>query len=579
MDGLKWYDSNNIIRANYDEEYKSGKFNSPKDIAIEYLKLNHEELGIDKELNGIQQINSQKSVNSENLYFKQYFNNIPIYGTEIILTVDANSTVTYVLNNCKNMQHIRKVYSNETIGEQKALEIALQNLGYDEKDMDHKISKVYVELENEELMLCWKLNFEGWIFLISAVDGEIHLKGSTVLPADIQTKVFAVNPLYTAERPYGWTGYIDNNDQTTSQLNAELMDVTLNDVTVLTSGGWWGYTNEYCDVKNIAAPNIDYNYGLSDVNIWYNNMDRGDDIFEVAMVLHHIETAGNWVDELGYMRWPLSDEVDVDPHASDPYYGDMGAWYYPGFDKIYFGAGGVDAAEDQTAIWHEYAHHINYELHPTRYDLQVFAIPTASLMEGFADYFAGSYKKTITGYDQSTVGEWGMAEYYIIHPEKRRRTDTDYVYPDDYSSVNYHFNGQIFSSALMGVRNNIGRYATDKILLESIKDWGNTPTLLSAGEHFYNAAEDLYEKEYLCECISNLKPHGLTQRPYTAFHGYVQDVTIQSSTVYNDYCAFTFENVTIDNSPNISVVVEAIERKTTIVKSFEVKLGSTFEVK
>ena len=61
-EGLVWYDSNNIIRANFDEKYTSVSFTNPCDIAFEYLKIKHRELGLDKELTGIRQINSLNRV-------------------------------------------------------------------------------------------------------------------------------------------------------------------------------------------------------------------------------------------------------------------------------------------------------------------------------------------------------------------------------------------------------------------------------------------------------------------------------------------------------------------------------------
>jgi len=74
-----------------------------------------------------------------------------------------------------------------------------------------------------------------------------------------------------------------------------------------------------------------------------------------------------------------------------------------------------------------------------------------------------------------------------------------------------------------------------------------------------------------------LRAHGLTQSSYPQY--YVENETIQSSITYDDVCAVTFEDVIIDNSPNINVVVDPKSGETTIVKSFEVKLGSTLEIK
>ena len=45
---------------------------------------------------------------------------------------------------CKSIQHIREIHSNETIGKQRAVEIALENLEYENKNLDYEITNICV---------------------------------------------------------------------------------------------------------------------------------------------------------------------------------------------------------------------------------------------------------------------------------------------------------------------------------------------------------------------------------------------------------------------------------------------------
>jgi len=152
-EGLIWYDNSDIIRANFNEKYKSVKFSNPKDIAFEYLKVKHNELGLNRDLNGLELVNSLKRDTKENFYFIQTYNDIPIFGTEVVLTVDSTKTVTYILNNCINLESIQNISEEVIIEKQEALEIALSNAEFN-TDVEYTISKTYARFENKELILC-----------------------------------------------------------------------------------------------------------------------------------------------------------------------------------------------------------------------------------------------------------------------------------------------------------------------------------------------------------------------------------------------------------------------------------------
>jgi hypothetical protein len=278
------------------------------------------------------------------------------------------------------------------------------------------------------------------------------------------------------------------------------------------------------------------------------------------MVYYHVDLASRRVESLGY-NVPELRTFNADPHGLD---GDDNSHYIPSQNYVSFGEGGVDDAEDATIIWHEYAHAIQDNLGAG--DMS-YSGETMSVQEGSSDYWAISYKRSISPYNWGFFANWdGHNPFW-----DGRRADLNWVYPTDY--VSGHNGGQIWSSALMKIWADLGRDITDKLFLETHLLWGTSPSMEDAAEAFIQADRQLYGGSHTCKIIEHFRTHGLTTLDYAVVN--VSNRTITSNDTITG-CVVNVSNVTIQN--NAKVKIDAVNN-VSINGSFEVKLGSELEIK
>ncbi len=192
---------------------------------------------------------------------------------------------------------------------------------------------------------------------------------------------------------------------------------------------------------------------------------------------------------------------------------------------------------------------------------------TMSVQEGSSDYWAISYKRSLSSYNWGLFANWdGHNEFW-----DGRRADLDWVYPDDY--VAGHEGGQIWSSALMKIWGDLGKDVTDRLFLETHFLWGSTPSMEDAAEAFIQADRQLYGGTHVCKIIERFRTHGLTDLDYSVVN--VSNRTITSNETITG-CDINITNVKIKN--NAKVTIDAINN-ITINGTFEVDLGCTLELK
>ena len=95
-------------------------------------------------------------------------------------------------------------------------------------------------------------------------------------------------------------------------------------------------------------------------------------------------------------------------------YGGDNSFYIPRIDRIVFGKGGVDDAEDAEVIWHEYGHAIQ--------DAQVPGFGASdeagSIGEGFGDYWAVTMSQPVLdGFHLACVMRLGLD---LLHDQRCR---------------------------------------------------------------------------------------------------------------------------------------------------------------
>jgi Zn-dependent metalloprotease len=212
---------------------------------------------------------------------------------------------------------------------------------------------------------------------------------------------------------------------------------------------------------------------------------RANDFFEQVMSYYSVTEAQSYIHRLGF--------TDVNNEAQElktTGFTDDNSFYDPAVDRITFGTGGVDDAEDAEVIWHEYGHAIQ--------DAQVpdfgNTIEAGSIGEAFGDWWAQVMSAPVQPDTAITplacIMDWDATSYTDDEPHCLRRTDTDLTYADRIGEV--HFDGQIWSRALFDVYNALGRNKSATLVLEAQFSYVPDTSMAAAAQATVRAAKSLY---------------------------------------------------------------------------------------
>ncbi len=285
--------------------------------------------------------------------------------------------------------------------------------------------------------------------IISQADLHRYLRG----PNDsiVSVKVFTPDPVSSAQVSYA-APYIDDNDQTNAQLEAEQKTKSL---VVAYESGAYQAKNDYVEIVDFSAPNI-APVTSATKQMYYTRDQSG---FEDMNVMYHITSQKEHMIALGYPNIP-NYTIMVDPHAingADQSFFSTAS--VPG--KLYFGEGGVDDAEDADVVIHEYMHSVMYVASPSTTTIT----ERGCIEEAIGDYFAASYSRTINNYNEGWVFNWdGHNEFW---PGREVFSTKDYG-QESFKNNNIYSHTDLFASPLMEINKKLGRNMADALLLEAI---------------------------------------------------------------------------------------------------------------
>ncbi len=553
----------NIIRAKYDENFTSNKYKNPDSIALEYLKEKHSYFGLSENLNEVRIKKVNHTPGGKYVYFEQHFNNIPVYLTTSLVALNKGDTVTYVLNNFKNLKKYSDYKNIPILSNVEAINLAKSYLQIQGKIVrDEIIELIYFESIDQGMELAWKINIVAmnplgdWLVVINALNKRIIHIEDIAMYHNGSGMIYNPNPVASGNTVYGGN-FVDNSDANNTTLSNERIQVTLRDITFDEENEVYSLEGPYCVLEDLETP-IDNFPELANPNEF--NYTRDQQEFESVMVYYHIDLASRRVEALGYNNSDLK-TFSSDPHGLD---GADNSHYMPSQNYVAYGEGGVDDAEDADVIWHEFGHALQW-------NLGIGYMPsvgeTMSVKEGSSDYWAVSYKRSISSYN------WGLWANWDGHNEfwDGRRADLDWVYPDDY--VGGHEGGQIWSSALMRIWSDLGRDITDRLFLETHFLWGSTPSLEDAAEAFIQADRQLYGGSHVCKIIELFRLYGLTDLDYSVVNVSNRTITLNETITG---CDVNISNVKVEN--NSKLTIDAVNN-VNIIGEIEIKIGSEFEIK
>jgi Zn-dependent metalloprotease len=287
--------------------------------------------------------------------------------------------------------------------------------------------------------------------------------------ADGRGRVFDPNPVVRLQDE----SLTDQDDADTPQLRHAYRGVRL---TKLDKGK--------TTLQGAYADNLSENAVSSPRRVYvYNRSQPG---FEQVMAYYSITSAEEYLHRLGFR-----DVNDEPQDYSTTGLTDDNSFYDPSTDAITFGTGGVDDAEDDEVIWHEYGHAIQDDQVPGFGETE----EAGAIGEGFGDYWAVTMSQASSPDTATTpwacVMDWDATAYTDDTPHCLRRTDGPKVYPGDLAGE-VHDDGEIWSHALWDVNRALGRTTANRVIIESQFSFTPDITMPQAAERTVQTARALY---------------------------------------------------------------------------------------
>lgn len=309
-------------------------------------------------------------------------------------------------------------------------------------------------------------------------------------------RIFFPNPCTAANVEYGDL-FVDSMDKHQAIFETLMDTVTLNDITWDEDSGVFRLTGPYVEVKAIRTDSPLPATSM-DGNFFYR---RDSSSFEDVMVYFHIDRFQRYVQSLGFQNLQNA-PMAADAHG---FTSDVSA-FVPNMGNSYllFGTGNVDDAEDADVIVHEYIHALSYDAAPETNSGR----ERRGLDEGMADYFTAGYSYDITPSRWQLIFNWdGHNEFW-----NGRIANSAESYPPA-NSLSIYAYAEIWSSALMKMRLELGASVMDKIALESLYGFFPGMTVPQAGRYLLSTDSLLFNyqhretiRKYLCSHKIDVDP-------------------------------------------------------------------------
>ena len=415
--------------------------------------------------------------------FKQVHQGYDVFGGEISVSINASGKVVFATHELFAIEGLEN--HKQRISDPQAKQVVADYF-------KHPVATAKADM-TEQLVIYPHANGAKWAYqidyqfnqgrgywqlLIDANDGSVIRAADQLHYVDAPGQVFDPDPLSSAGQEYGG-GLVDNNDLTTPELNQQLKAVTLD---VLNQNGTFFLTNEWAESLDLDTPN-DGDFSQPSNNFNYH---RGENSFEAVNVFYHISEYLDYVNNdlgLSVRPYQFGSGVKFDAH------GDDGAdnSYYNSTGVLVFGEGCVDDAEDADVIIHELGHGIHDWV--TLGGLS----QVDGLSEGLGDYFAQSYSRSRPGF------QWGPNDAHYNHVFSwdghnecwgGRTTNYNRAYPAGLVGQ-IHTDGQIWSTCLMKVWDELGQDKTDSMVIEGISMTNSNTSQADAAQAVLQAAAEL----------------------------------------------------------------------------------------
>lgn len=465
-----------------------------KEKAVNYLKNNWSKMGITEIQNESVVFQSERVLAGTGVVrFRQYYKGLRVDQNELTIGFNKAQQVISFINSTAPVSGLRSVTPviSKKLAEQKAMQHLEQPIGVRQVN-----NELIVHIIEGQASLCYEITVLAdnpvgeWRVYVDAFNGTISEVQNIAADINGTGSVYNTDPVTSAQTAYGTGNFTDNADADNTDLNTQQVSVTLPNITF--SGGLYKLIGPYAEIVDHESPFS----GLFTQTNNYFGYNRTNDAFEAVMCYYHIDKSMSYINNtLGITLMPevYTSGVRFDPHGLS---GGCNAHYTSGDQRIAFGSPSntVDAAEDACIILHELGH----GLHDWLITGGTGVSQVEGLSEGSADYWAKSYERSL-GY--WNPGEWGYDHVFFWGLQDcfpGRSTNFSVAYPGGLTG-GVHNKGQLWSSTLMRIWNDIGKEKTDRMFLIGLSLTNTSTNQAGAANACYQAAVNLgYSAFELC---------------------------------------------------------------------------------
>jgi len=459
---------------------------TPEEIARQFLHENKIIFGLNS-ISDLKLLEVIESPGGKHIGFIQTYKDIPIYGSETVVSINAKNQISTVANGCLPVKDLKSVMAS--LDKENAISKAKLKIKVNEKTLTGEPkAELFIYPDSlYQMHLIWKVNFSAsepkgsWEILVDAITGDAFDYKDMRVYETGQGKVFRPDPITALYN----TSLTDQNNADYTALQGAYVITSLPNLNP-PSGGVYRLQGTYARSEDLEASYPNPTPVTSSTSTFYYN--RSQPGFEETNAYYFIDAQRQYVGSLGYSpQWNGYNYIRFDAHG----FVDDNSWYDPAQQYLIYGDGGIDDAEDQDVILHEYTHALHDALMAG-----TFQVGTNEhlLGEGIADYMAVSYRRTLSTFQQDKVFPWdGNGETW-----NGRSLNASYLYPGNWAWSNY-MGGTLWASTMMDIQNygDMGRDVTNKLLLKSV-NYANNSTI--PPDHvFYvlKADQDIYGETHL----------------------------------------------------------------------------------
>ncbi|HNR92030.1 MAG TPA: hypothetical protein PKO41_06360 [Dokdonella sp.] len=439
---------------------------TPESMAREFLAARVEQLGLKDNPTVLEKMYERDDQAFHVVRFTQHLDGVPVYGSDIAVTVRPDGEVIFVSSELRpDVQRI--VTTSARASSDLRAKVVIDAGMPAAKDEVEPTLVVYADAQPTRLAWMYYLRDVvkrgSWEVIADAATGEILAMRNTELYVDGTATVFDPDPLTSARTTYGsGAGQLtDANDADSAGLTAQLMNVTLRDITF--AGGVYRLEGPWARCNDWEAP-----FGGVDDCPTPSTPDfsatRASQAFEGPNLYHLIDKQMRYLNvTLGVTVVPnnVAGGVRFDPHGWN---GQDNSSFTPATDRLSFGEGGVDDAEDADVVIHELGHGLHDWV--TNGGLS----QVQGLSEGVGDYFGNSYNRS-TGYWTPSDPQWFWMFHWDGHNQYWAGRVTNWhigrSWPSNIGS-GIHAQGQYWASCNMVAWTAIGRDKMDKAMLRGL---------------------------------------------------------------------------------------------------------------